>query len=128
MKDEMKKFFEQQKHKTTLLDDETVLRLAYLVDIYTQVNKVNLYLQGNNKTLSDITDKLTALQTKLLLWKGRVVAGNLEMFEIYKKQQKNSKHLFQKVLKKTNLSTFLHFIHNLNIIFQHCKTRICSNC
>ena len=81
MKVEMKNFFEQQKFETTLFNDGTVHRLAYLVDIYSQVNKVNLYLQGSNKTLCDITDKLTALQTKLLLWKERVVAGNLEMFE-----------------------------------------------
>lgn len=55
-------------------------KLAYLADIFHELNLLNNSMQGRNENILSSTDKINAFQKKLTIWKKRIAAGNLEMF------------------------------------------------
>ena len=77
LRDQIEAFFAERKRQTTLFDGDNCARLAYLVEIYTRLNNINLMLQGNMVTISDVVDKLSALQSKLLLWKNKILENDI---------------------------------------------------
>ncbi|XP_064116618.1 zinc finger BED domain-containing protein 5-like [Macrobrachium nipponense] len=56
-------------------------RLAYLADIFDQLNTLNLKLQGKDTTVIHFVDTLRAFVAKMKNWSGKVSSGNLAMFE-----------------------------------------------
>jgi len=54
--------------------------LAYLVDIFSRLNELNLSLQGQAKTIINFIDALSAFQAKLELWERKMTKGQLGMF------------------------------------------------
>ena len=56
------------------------LKLAYLADIFHELNLLNNSMQGRNENILSSTDKMNAFQKKLTIWKKRIAAGNLQMF------------------------------------------------
>ena len=84
LRDELKLFFEVQ-GKTEFLawlnDEEWIMRLAYLVDIFEQLNKLNLQMQGRNTNIIKFVDALKAFMSKLENWKRKVNTKNVAMFE-----------------------------------------------
>lgn len=55
--------------------------LNYLADIFNYLNTVNTGLQGKNENILTCTDKLTAFQKNICLWKNHVIEKNaLDMF------------------------------------------------
>ncbi|XP_066969189.1 protein FAM200C-like [Macrobrachium rosenbergii] len=56
-------------------------RLAYLVDVFDQLNKLNLKLQGKDKTVIHFVDSLHAFIAKIQNWVRKINAGNSAMFE-----------------------------------------------
>jgi hypothetical protein len=59
-----------------ILETENFLKgLAYLADIFSHLNNINLSLQGPAVTIVDATEKLKAFLGKLPLWKNRVDVG-----------------------------------------------------
>ena len=63
-----------------LSDDHWCSKLAYLADIFYELNFLNSGMQGRNENISSSTDEIIAFQKKLAIWKKRIAAGNLEMF------------------------------------------------
>ena len=61
-------------------DKVWVAILAYLCDIFSLLNELNLSLQGKMKTVFKLADKVAAFKTKLELWGRRVNNGILDMF------------------------------------------------
>jgi hypothetical protein len=62
-------------------EDKTWLcQLAYLTDIFSKLNDLNLNLEGNGNNVSSMEDKVRAFYVKLLVWQGRVKSGNLAEF------------------------------------------------
>ena len=63
-----------------LSDDHWCSELAYLADIFHELNLLNSGMQGRNENILSSTDKIIAFQKKLAIWKKRIAAGSLEMF------------------------------------------------
>ena len=59
---------------------EQSLKLAYLVDIFSQLNRLNLSMQGIENTILDFVDKVNAFIMKLELWSGQISKGKLDQF------------------------------------------------
>ena len=51
---------------------EWQLKLAYLTDIFLELNKLNRSLQGKSTTVINYVDKVKAFNMKLELWQGKV--------------------------------------------------------
>ncbi len=56
-------------------------RLAYLADIFDQLNKLNLKLQGKDTTVIHFVDTLRVFVAKIKNWTSKVSLGNFAMFE-----------------------------------------------
>ncbi|XP_055549359.1 zinc finger BED domain-containing protein 5-like [Wyeomyia smithii] len=81
---EVKSFLELQ-NKNELLavikNPHWIMQLAYLADIFEQLNKLNLKLQGSQTTIIQFIDSLNAFLGKLQNWKRKVQLNNFAMFE-----------------------------------------------
>ena len=64
-----------------LRDEEFILRLTYLADIFSKLNKLNLYLQGT-QGIFEVHDKIRGFMKKLALWKNCIDIRNYECFEM----------------------------------------------
>lgn len=77
--------FLEQEHKygiTEKCSDENFLaKLAYLSDIFGKLNELNLQLQGKDKHLPQVTDKISSFTRKLAMWGRRLDEGNTDSFE-----------------------------------------------
>ena len=63
-----------------LSDDHRCSKLAYLTDIFHELNLLNSGMQGRNENILSSTDKINAFWKKVTIWKKRIAARNLEMF------------------------------------------------
>ena len=66
----------------SLRDESWCSKLAYLADIFQQLNKVNTNMQGRTENVMSSTDKLRSLQNTLGIWKRCALDGNLMMFPL----------------------------------------------
>ena len=82
--DEFHAFLQQEKNQLAdyLAENEFLLKLAYLCDIFAKLNKLNLSMQGADRNMLDISDKITAFTKKLYLWKEDIanVSGSSQYF------------------------------------------------
>lgn len=84
LKNEIKLFLEVQgKHdlKSYIDDEAWNKRVAYLADIFDQLNKLNLKLQGKEMHTLHFQDNLQAFVAKLQNWRRKVNIDNIAMFE-----------------------------------------------
>ena len=58
-----------------------VISQAYLCDIFEQLNKLNLQMQGKNTNVIKFVDALKAFKAKLANWKRKAEIYNFAMFE-----------------------------------------------
>ncbi|XP_066231900.1 zinc finger MYM-type protein 6 isoform X1 [Saccopteryx leptura] len=75
--------FLNQKHSDLakyFLDEEWVARLAYLSDIFSLVNEVNLSLRGTMTTLFNLYNKMDVFKGKLKMWLKRTQKNDYDMF------------------------------------------------
>lgn len=71
LRDEIRMFLEQQRvyeSANRFGDQQFLLKLSYLSDIFEKLNKLNLQLQGRDKHLPDLPDKICAFTQKLEAW------------------------------------------------------------
>ena len=61
-------------------DTEWFSRLCYLADIFGEFNKGNLALQGNNTTVLNMRESVSAFILKLKLWSRRISRGVTAQF------------------------------------------------
>jgi len=65
-----------------LCDENFVMRLTYLADIFGKLNDLNLSLQGaGNAHIFSVNDKIRSFRQKLQLWKQNIEAENFDCFE-----------------------------------------------
>ena len=87
LKKEMTEFFSQgskaksKEFSRKPLDDEWLLKLARLNDIFGRLNILNRSLQGPSTTIIDFVSKLKGFIMKLKLWGKKVGQGRLDIFE-----------------------------------------------
>lgn len=62
-------------------DKEWVTKLAYVCDMISLLNELNLSLQGKMTTVFKLADKIAAFKAKLELWGRRVDRGIYDMFQ-----------------------------------------------
>ena len=81
LRNELRDFFVQQKKEDLVkFLYENVVSLAYIVDIFSRLNELNLSLQGHDKTIINFIDALSAFQAKLGLWERKMTMGQIGMF------------------------------------------------
>ncbi|XP_030580905.1 zinc finger BED domain-containing protein 5-like [Archocentrus centrarchus] len=84
LREQIRVFFEQE-HKYEVAEkfcDENFLgKLAYLSDIFGKLNELNLQLQGKDKHLPQVTDKISSFTRKLAMWGRQLDEGNTDSFE-----------------------------------------------
>ena len=61
-------------------DNSFISRLSYLVDIFYQLKRLNLKLQGKGTTIIDFINSLNAFVQKLENWTRKAEKGNFAMF------------------------------------------------
>jgi len=65
-----------------LHDDQWLIKLAYLTDIFSKFNEVNKSLQGKTITTFVVRDKNIAFRNKLNFWIACVNENNFECFPL----------------------------------------------
>ncbi|XP_076805596.1 protein FAM200A-like [Clavelina lepadiformis] len=61
-------------------NDSWLLKLFYLSDVLENLNKLNLFLQGENTNVFTLKSKIEAFIKKLNIWKQKVENDSFEMF------------------------------------------------
>ena len=93
------------------------MNLAYLVDIFTHLNKLNMQLQGSgSKQLENAAniflfeDKLRVFICKLQLWLRQIEQNNYLAFKTLKALVEDKKYILSKENKQENIQTHLHIL------------------
>lgn len=83
LRDEVRTFFIDSKFELAdrLCDFEWLCKLAYLADIFSHLNGLNLALQGTAVTMFHVQNKIEATIKKFDLWGKRIARANYESFE-----------------------------------------------
>ena len=71
-------FLKEENHAfvTTFEDKVFLNQLAYLYNIFSKLNQLNISLQGKETYLLQLHDKITAFKRKLQLWKTDLLINN----------------------------------------------------
>lgn len=81
---ELQAFLQQENNPLAdcLAQNDFLLKLAYLCDIFAKLNKLNISMQGPDKNMLDVSDKIAAFVKKLLLWKEDIsnLSGSFQYF------------------------------------------------
>ena len=81
LRDEVKLFMHQNEELYNQIHDfQWLAKLAYLADIFTFLNTLNLALQGTAVTIFTVQDKIKAARTKLELWCARLARLEFDNF------------------------------------------------
>ena len=78
-REEIKLFLGIQNRKDPLsawTEDDWELRLAYLADIFRQLNSLNVELQGKGSLIIDFVEKIKAFVRKLKNWRRKISLGS----------------------------------------------------
>ncbi|KAF6346063.1 hypothetical protein mRhiFer1_018693 [Rhinolophus ferrumequinum] len=78
--------FLNQKHSDLakyFVDEEWVAKLAYLSDIFSLINELNLSLQGTMTTLFNLYNKMDVFKEKLKMWLKRTQENDYDMFSSF---------------------------------------------
>jgi hypothetical protein len=80
LRDEIRLFLlDKQFHLSDRLNDcSWLVKLAYLSDIFSHLNNLNISLQGEKVTVFLVEDKIEAMIKKLELWRQRILNGKYE--------------------------------------------------
>ena len=83
LRDELKVFFTDHNfHLSDCLHDEFLIRLAYLGDVFSRLNDLNLGLKGHSATIFKVRDKIEAMIKKLELFSVCINKDNTQVFSI----------------------------------------------
>lgn len=81
LRDEIALFMEmKEKAVPELSDGKWLTDLAFLVDITSHLNDLNIKLQGKDQLVTNLFDHIRTFQTKLLLWENQISKGNTVHF------------------------------------------------
>jgi hypothetical protein len=85
LREELKAFLlADSPHADNIGNVEWLAKLAYLADIFEKLNVLNLSLQGKDKTILEVSDKVMGFVKKLRLWHQCAENdNNFEMFPLY---------------------------------------------
>ncbi|KAM3838159.1 zinc finger BED domain-containing protein 5-like [Diretmus argenteus] len=85
LREEIRVFLEEEERMDEFAgkfaDEEFLMKLAYLSDIFGKLNELNLKLQGRDTHLPHLADKISGFTRKLEMWGRRLDQGNIDSFE-----------------------------------------------
>ena len=84
--DELKLFYTIQgkmEFLASLNDEQCIVRLAYLLDIFEQLKKLTLQMQGKNTSIMKFLDALKAFMSMLENWKRKVILQYSNVCKMY---------------------------------------------
>ena len=78
LRNEISIFLKEENHAlaTTFEDKIFLTQLAYLCDIFFELNQLNISLQGEETHLLQLHDRITAFKRKLQLWQTDLLINN----------------------------------------------------
>ncbi|XP_071053656.1 zinc finger MYM-type protein 6-like [Onthophagus taurus] len=100
--------------KVHLSDIEWVAKLAYLSDIFSYINELNLSLQGTAINAFHLFNKIAAFKKKINFWLNKINSNNIDIFNNYY-DFVNSQHDLN--LAKLNI-IIAHHLQSLNSSFE----------
>ena len=71
------------KYSNRFDNEKFFLSLAYLVDIFSHLNEMNLSIQGFGVTVMEASKKIKGFHDKLSLWKKRLETENYSNFSMF---------------------------------------------
>ena len=122
---ELMDFFVQQKKEGLVrFLHEDVTSLAYFVDVFGKLNELNLSLQGQDKTIIDFKDALSAFQTNLELWERKISIGKMGMFPTLNDLIEDTENMWLNYDVKSNIiNNLLSLLSEFTKYFQDPTTR-----
>jgi hypothetical protein len=107
LRQEIYKFLKEEGHKyaNEFSDENFLIKLAYLCDIFEKLNALNISLQGINTNILNSMDKMTAFIKILKLWRRKMNEGT----------SKNSFSILQQFL----ISNKVKFSQDMKSIFEN---------
>lgn len=90
----------KRKDATELRDETFMCEMAFLCDITSHLNVMNLQLQGRGRVISDMCSTVTAFQTKLSLWETQMQKETLSHFpscQTTKEKRSTAQHTCRRV-------------------------------
>ncbi|KAM3861136.1 zinc finger BED domain-containing protein 5-like [Diretmus argenteus] len=83
LREEIRIFLEEDGNElaSKWIDENFLVKVAYLSDIFEKLNELNLQLQGNNTHLPHLADKIHSFTRKLDMWGRRLEEGNIDSFD-----------------------------------------------
>ena len=96
-----------------LEDDKWVVHLAYLADVFTKLNELNLSLQGKESHILKLYDKVQGFTKKLKLWERKCDEGDVSCFPLLNAHLATTAVARGPVVKmvQAHLSKLCHFSH-----------------
>jgi hypothetical protein len=84
LSEEVKQFLRERNSALVehLLDEEWMAKLAYMADIFSLLNELNISLQGFCTNIFTLRNKMDAFKKKLAFWDSRVQEEDIEMFPL----------------------------------------------
>ncbi|XP_064093835.1 protein FAM200B-like [Macrobrachium nipponense] len=82
LRTETEMFLTEKKHQLAhkFSDSNWLMQVAYLADIFAEINSLNMSIQGRDQTLVELSEKLSSFEEKLKLWMNKVKAGKTASF------------------------------------------------
>ena len=92
LKYEVEIFLRENKNNlhTQFHNEEFVVMLAYLADVFGHLNDMNLPLQDCDVTISDVKDKLAGLTARTGVWQARIKVGSSTSFPLSERLMKTN--------------------------------------
>ncbi|XP_064412969.1 zinc finger BED domain-containing protein 5-like [Latimeria chalumnae] len=82
LRTEIEIFLREKKHSLAdrFKDEAWLAKLAYLSDIFQHLNELSTEMQGRNRTIVDIGEKISSFKRKLALWREKMSKGKIAAF------------------------------------------------
>uniref|UniRef100_A0A9J8C488 Uncharacterized protein n=1 Tax=Cyprinus carpio carpio TaxID=630221 RepID=A0A9J8C488_CYPCA len=100
-----------------LQDDIWLQRLAYLADIFSTLNELNLSLQGLSTTVFNTQDKVEALIKKLVFWANWINTNSTECFPLLSEFLQSRESVLSDCVKGLIIEHLNQLSQNLRIYF-----------
>ena len=90
LKNEVEIFLRENKNNLHVQfhNEEFVVMLACLADVFGHLNDMNLSLQGHDMIVSDVKDKLAGLTARMGVWQARIKVGSTTSFLLLEERLK----------------------------------------
>ena len=90
LQNEVKIFLRENKNNIHVHfhNKEFVVMLAYLADVFSHLNDMNVSLQGRDVTVSDVKDKLAGLTARMGVWQARIKLRYTTSFQLLERRLK----------------------------------------